>query len=183
MRAARRHFGWYVLGASLAVPVGVALLVVGETLKRQQMALETELSNPRRETLTAPMAYWKGVNEGLSEFYAYLPVPTTVPEVVSGLMSLGRAGGLVLQSGEYQAQPEPTGEYLRYTIVLPISGDANDIQSFVLHALWKYPTISLESVTFKRQRIDSRRVESRLRLALLTSLEGDGEWLTGGTRQ
>lgn len=177
LRTGRRRLGWYVIAAFLVIPVSGVLLAVGVMLEQKHESLRDEFLSQRPELPTGRSTYWKQVGEGLDEFYAYLPASTVVPETVSGLISLGRAGGLVLRTGDYQARPEPSAGYLRYEIVLPIVGDASDVQSFVLRALWKYPTMSFESVTFKRQSIDSHRVESRLRMALLTSLEGDGDVL------
>lgn len=171
LRVARRRLGWYVIAALSLLPCSGALLAFGTLLDRQLAQLERELSQPSAVVADSRASYWQDIDKGLSEFYALLPPAASVPEAISSLMALGKAEGVALQSGEYQANSEPVGNYLRYGMTFPISGDAADIQSFVLRALSENRTLSLESMTFKRQRVDSGRVESRLRMALLTGLE------------
>jgi hypothetical protein len=76
----------------------------------------------------------------------------------------------VLARGDYRAQPDLQGGFMRYRMSLPVKGDAPAVLKLMQAALQSHKTLALESVQFKRARIESADVEVRLQWVLLTRL-------------
>lgn len=104
----------------------------------------------------------------LAAFYAYLLPHDDIPEQVKRLINLSEKENISLLQGEYKAQHEAGAGFLRFRIILPIKGDYVAIQSFLLRALKENKTLALESVAFKRERIEAHGVEARIQFVLLT---------------
>jgi hypothetical protein len=88
--------------------------------------------------------------------------------VVQDLIDLAQEHRLSMPRGDYRLQPEPTGGYMRYRMTLPVKGDAQAVQRFMLNALKAHRTLALEAVQFKREQVASPIVEAHVQWALLT---------------
>lgn len=168
LRDLQRRLPWPVLLALLALPVALLLALrawqdgVAAASAAEQLALL-----PTRDAIRDRRTVG-GDRERLAAFYASLPTAESIPQVVASLMSGAAAEGLVLQAGEYRAEPDVAGAYQHYRMTLPVQGDAAALQTFLLKALRAQRTLALESVTLKRERIESRQVEANIRLVLFT---------------
>lgn len=107
------------------------------------------------------------ITRQLEAFYAYLPEHEAIPDQLKTLMTLADKRGITLERAEYKPQPEPNAGFLRYRIVLPVKADYSRIQDFILATLRELPALTLESVSFKRDRIESSEVEAQIHYALL----------------
>jgi len=106
----------------------------------------------------------------LKAFDDYLLVHENIPNVVQDLFSLARDEQLSIAHGEYRPQIDVQGRFLRYQMTLPVKGDAQAIYRFIQAALLAQKTLALESVQFKRERIESPNIEARIQWVVLTRL-------------
>ena len=96
-----------------------------------------------------------------------LPPHDAIPDQLKQLINLAEKNGVMLVQAEYKPQAEVDAGFLRYQIVLPVKAAYPSIQTFMLNALQALPTLTLESVAFKRDRIESAEVEARIHFMLL----------------
>ena len=116
----------------------------------------------------------------LRAFNDHLPEHDEIPAALQDLIALAEANGLTLARGNYRPQLEAQGGYLRYRMTLPVIGQADAVQRFMMAALREQQTLSLESVQFKRERSDTSVVEARIQWALLTRMPTGGPMRTAG---
>jgi hypothetical protein len=166
MRALQLHVGWGVLAGGTAVLATVALVIWSFQLQANVEDLSARIEHERRTT--KPRQAPPSSAQRLDAFYKALPAAEEIPTTVSRLIGLAEEQHLLLLSAEYRATPDGPGRYLRYRIVLPVSGDASAVQEFMLAALREHRALALESVTFKRERIEAKNVEARIQFALIT---------------
>jgi hypothetical protein len=163
-------------GAGIAVVFGVAVAalagwrhhVQAERLARVRQDVRVQQAQP----VVRPAAIGSNGRTHLAEFDAYLPAHDDIAVTVGALFSLAQREGLSIARGEYKAQPDEPGRFLRYRMTLPVQGDAGAIRRFMLAALLAHKTLALESVQFKRDRAAMAEVEARIQWVLLTRLPG-----------
>ncbi len=109
----------------------------------------------------------------LKSFEEYLLPHENIPFVLEDVFRLAKKEGLSIQRGEYQAQIDSTGGFLRYRMSFPLKGAAPAVHRFLHTALSTHKTLALESLQFKRERIDSIVLEARLQCVVLTHLPVD----------
>jgi hypothetical protein len=114
------------------------------------------------------------VAQGLDDFQRYLLPHEDIPDALRDLITLAQRQQLTLARGEYKSQVDLRGQFLRYQMTLPVQGDAQAIERFILAALAQHKTLALESVQFKRERIESKDLEAKIQWTLLTKLPSLG---------
>lgn len=101
----------------------------------------------------------------LAAFYGFLERGREPPEWLARLHALAREAGLALPAAEYRLHA--TGTPLeRYEIVLPVSGTYAELRAFLEAALAEIPVLSLDGVSFTRERAEQARLRAELRLTL-----------------
>lgn len=174
LRELRRRLPWPVLLALLALPAALLVALNGwQDSAASAEAAEQLALLPVRDAARDQRAA-SGDHERLAAFYALLPAAEAIPQTVASLMQQADGEGLVLQAGEYRAEPDVAGNYQIYRMTLPVRGDAAALQTFLLKALRAHRTLALESVTLKRERIEARQVEANIRLVLFTRPSAGG---------
>ncbi|MBB3176026.1 hypothetical protein [Variovorax sp. Sphag1AA] len=106
----------------------------------------------------------------LEKFEGVLPAHDGIPDVVSHLLELAIEEQLVLSRGEYRAQADEIGRFMRYRMTMPVKGRAPSLQRFIERALADQRSLVFESVQFKRDRIQSEQVEAVVQWTLVTGL-------------
>jgi hypothetical protein len=175
-----RRFGVY--GWSL-----LACLVVGGlawVVARQQLAVEGRLDAQMVERLAPDFRYptrapaasgsdsiadYDG-RARLQAFDHYLLPHDDIPTLLQDLLHLAEEDKVSIQHGEYRPQIDTAGGFLRYHMILPVKGDAPAIHHFMQAALRTQRTLALESVQFKRERIESPVIEARIHWVVLVRL-------------
>jgi hypothetical protein len=103
----------------------------------------------------------------LDRFDAQLTPHADIPLVVQDLLEMGAAEGLSMLRGTYVPQYDAAGGFLRYSMSLPVRGMGAAIQRFLQAALFRHPSLALDSVHFSRDRSSSSEVEARIVLVLV----------------
>lgn len=164
--------------------LGVASLLSALWLRESQHARWERASQSVAPWLsipqTRPATVEPDARARLRAFNEHLPEHDEIPAALQDLIALAEANGLTLARGNYRPQLEAQGSYLRYRMTLPVIGQADAVQRFMMAALREQQTLSLESVQFKRERIDTSVVEARIQWALLTRMPIDGSMRTAG---
>ncbi|MFC5473803.1 hypothetical protein [Paraherbaspirillum soli] len=181
---ARRARNWFMRRCGLfgLVLLGCALLGVGAwQIKRQQVRalvnVHAQLLRMKNAQQQAPAALVESRNSDgrtrLKDFEDFLLVYEDIPEVVQSLLKLAEAEQLSITRGEYRPQVDQPGKFLRYRMTMPVKGDAHAIYRFMQNALHAQKALALESVQFKRERIDATVVEARIQWVVLTRLPAE----------
>jgi len=173
-RAVVQHIGW--AGATLVaglVMAGAAGWVRQDQAERLMQGQQQVLI--QRAQLVARPADRPAERDGrarLAEFDAYLPRHDEIPATLAALFNLAQREGLSIARGEYKAEADGPGRFLRYRMTLPVQGDAAAVRRFMLAALQAHKTLALESVQFKRERSGAAEVDARIQWVLLLRLPG-----------
>lgn len=187
VRGLNRRFGaWSWLALALLL---LATLAGGMQWQWRQQAntLEASLAErgatQRRAPVLSVVVPSRDVGGGtdgrarLQVFERHLLAHEDIAAVVQDLLSLAEDHDLRLQRGEYRPQIDRAGGFLRYRMSLPVKGPALAVHGFMQAALRGHPALALETVQFKRERIESTEIEARIQWVLLTRLPTDARAL------
>ena len=177
------RFGWLgVLTLVCLLTSGAALLIEHQQVKSLNRARSAAAYSQTVQSIPSDVVKGdvgsKGVTR-LQAFDAYLLPHDEIPHVLKNLISLATDSELLLARGEYKAQAEMQGGFLRYGMTLPVKGDPQAIHTFILTALAQNRTLALEGIQFKREQIESPEIEARIQWVLLTRLPSDSHTATG----
>ncbi|MGF6349818.1 hypothetical protein [Variovorax sp. W2I14] len=147
----------------LLVICGLAAAVV--QVREQRIGLRAmDAAAETGESLPRPVAELSN----LQKFEQVLPAHDDIPEVLERLFELGVEEKLVLSRGEYRAQNDEVGQFVRYRMTMPIKGNAPAVQRFLERALAGNRSLVFESVQFKRDRIQAEQIEAIVQWTLIT---------------
>lgn len=168
--------GWLLLGCGVAA---AAALAVAQRQAGVIAALDARLADAtaRRgasalSAKPAPVATaGRAAAQGNLDAFDRILLPhDDIPLVVEDILRLADESGLSIKRGDYRPQADVAGAFLRYRMTLPVKGAAPAIHRFLQASLRAQKTLALESVQFKRDRIDSPEVEARVQWAIFTRL-------------
>ena len=102
---------------------------------------------------------------------AALPASTTplikqAAERVRELEKLAKKHRLTLLRGQYTPQPVPGTTLVRWQIVFPIQAPYVNLRAFVADSLAAMPTLALDDIRLKREKIGEASVDADLRFNL-----------------
>ncbi len=167
-RRLAQRFGWTSLAGVAVVVFAGAALWQGQQLARREAQLLRQLQQAQlAKPMPAPVDSAGEAARQIAAFYTYLPRHEMIPDQLKQLVAIAGKNGVALVKAEYKAQPEENADFLRYQITLPIKAEHARVQSFMLAALQGLPTLTLDSVTFKRNLPDAAEVEARIQFVLL----------------
>jgi hypothetical protein len=165
-----RRFGWggWVILASLLIAV-----MAWNVEQRQAKVLiqaKNKLSQQRPLAVAVANSIQSNGVEHIQAFDAFLLSHDEIPSAVQELLRLAGEQKLVALKGEYRPTIEPQGEFMRYRMSIPVKGEAQAIRRFMQAALLEQKALALESIQFKRDRIDSTQIEAKISWVLFTQL-------------
>ncbi|NRR32271.1 type 4a pilus biogenesis protein PilO [Oxalobacteraceae bacterium] len=165
-RGARRLGAGAIAGAAALLLSGLALWH-GTVLERQGQTLNLQLRAAARAAQSAPVMPVANDADSVAAFYRYLPAHEAIPDQLKELVEVAQKSGLTLAKAEYKAQAETRAGFLRYEITLPVKADYANVQTFIISALQAMPTLTLDSVAFKREQIETGDIDARIQFVLL----------------
>ncbi|MES2356524.1 MAG: hypothetical protein V4568_19410 [Pseudomonadota bacterium] len=104
--------------------------------------------------------------EQLAAFYRFFPKQNTLSDWMAKLYDAAAQQSLSLEKGEYHLAHDRDAKLTRYDIVLPVKGGYLQLRKFVAQALTDVPNLSLDSITFNRQKIDDPLIDAQLTFTL-----------------
>lgn len=117
-----------------------------------------------------PRSRSQATQDKLDRFEAHLLPAKDIPSVVEDVLRLAEEEGLAIRRGEYRAQADTHGGFMRYGMALPVSGNEDMVRRFLRAALYRHKYIALQSIEFKRERIETDNIEARLQFVILSTL-------------
>jgi hypothetical protein len=158
-------------GTGAVAGIGCALLALlaqwyATQLDQQRTALAAQLDIAAR-TAAAPKAPVATTASGVAAFFDHLPAHDAIPDQLKELVRVAQQSNIALAKAEYKPEQDGNAGFLRYRITLPVKADFANVQSFLITALQTLPTLTLESVAFKREQIEAGEVEARIQFVLL----------------
>lgn len=163
-----RGLGW---SASIGLICGVLALASWwqtRVVAQNQQAVAVQLRTARaKAALPLLQEAPPDIERQLAAFYAYLPAHEAIPDQLKRLINVADKNAVTLAQGDYKPQPDTGADFQRFQIILPVKARYANIQGFIIGALKALPSLTLESLTFKRELIDSEQVEARIQFMLL----------------
>lgn len=162
--------GWLGLALALA-GIGYGLLVVvpaQERLAELRAALETD-----RQRLAAAPTLKSGASPGqkLAAFYGGFPKGASITDELDRIFKAAAARKVDLDVGEYSLAHSQEGRLEQYRIVFPVKGAYPDIRAFAASTLAAAPSLALESMTLRREKVLDPLVDGRLVFVLYLERE------------
>lgn len=164
---------WGLWAPAMAVAAVLAALLGWNALENHQRAQALQAradvlaklrpASPQRDRAQGP-------TEKLARFESHLLPQADIPAVLEDVLRLAEEEGLAIKRGDYRPQVDTLGRFMRYRMAVPVSGDAAMVRRFLRSALYRHKYIALESIEFKRERIETERIEARLHLIILARL-------------
>jgi hypothetical protein len=108
----------------------------------------------------------------LAAFYAALARPANAPELLRRLHRAAQTHGLRLEQGEYRPLADPGGKLTRYQILLPAKGTYPEVRRFLAQAGREIPGLSLDGISFQRQKIGDEALQAQIKFTLFLSMQG-----------
>lgn len=150
--------------------------VLADSAKLKQLkqvgVLDSENTIPAPNTASEPTT-----TEAIHRFYAQFPVGESLPACLGLIDKIATKQRLVLNRGDYKLTPisqlqTKHGAFLRYEIVLPVTGQYTQIRQFVAQVLHELPALALNDMQLQRENAQSPSVEARLIFVLLLNANG-----------
>lgn len=163
-----RMLGWpSAIGAACLALAAVAVQQ-GEALAGRQQSLRAQLTVMAKQAALPPAPVTLDADaDSLAAFHAYLPAHDSIPEQLKALLEVAQKSGVTLAKADYKPQEDGNTAFLRYQITLPVKAEYAQLQTFIVDALQALPTLTLDSVLFKREQIEAGEIDARIQFILL----------------
>jgi Tfp pilus assembly protein PilO len=142
-----------VYAAAVVLPAQGEMVRLGRRVARAEADLRGDAAGQAR-----PLS----AGEQLARFYETFPKDTSVPHWLGRLNAIALREGLSLDVGNYALLRNHSARLDRFRITLPIKGSYTQVRKFIAAALASAPALSLESVSFKREKVGDGQVEARV---------------------
>ena len=149
---------------SIVAPASHALADLKQSLDTMQHD-EAHLKEVSRDVVrTSPTGQ-------LDAFYQKFPAESEVPDTLEKMIKLAQKKGLNPKQAAYRMVRNNPGELLSYQIALPIKGAYPSIMTYAFELLATIPNLSLDNVSFQRQKIGDDVIEATLKMTLYIKRE------------
>lgn len=164
----RRELGGIGL-ASIGLLAGAALFFVFalKPLEARNELLQQRIVESTRMNAAAGArpASASQTAEKLAALYQFLETKEHKSELLAKLHAFGAAAGVEVRAADYKLHK--TGARIeRYEITLPVTGSYSQVRTFLGNALAGIPALSLDQVSFRKQRSNDAQVQAEMRLTL-----------------
>lgn len=109
--------------------------------------------------------------EQLDVYYKFFPPQTSTPDWLDKIYKAAREQNIQLEQGEYRTSRETAGKLVRYQITLPVKGGYLQLRKFLASVLTEIPIVSLDHISFERQKIGDEVIEAKIRFTLYLDRE------------
>lgn len=163
-----RSLGWPCAIGAACLALAAFAMQQGDALAAHQQQLTAQLAAAARQSAlpSAPITLDADA-DSLAAFHAYLPAHDSIPEQLKALLEVAQKSGVTLAKADYKPQEDGNTAFLRYQITLPVKAEYAQLQTFIVDALQALPTLTLDSVLFKREQIEAGEIDARIQFILL----------------
>lgn len=163
-----RTLGWPSAMGAACLALAAFAVRQGDSLAERQQQLRAQLALMAKQSAlpTAPVTLDADA-DSLAAFHAYLPAHDSIPDQLKALLEVAQKSGVTLAKADYKPQEDGNTAFLRYQITLPVKAEYAQLQTFIVDALQALPTLTLDSVLFKREQIEAGEIDARIQFILL----------------
>jgi hypothetical protein len=174
------RFGWlWVFNAVLLIAVA-ALAWLSHRAQSESASLEQQMA---RLAQTQADAASKPSTQGASAFNASdeaarlaklrqtVYAQTQVPKLVTEIQALAKRRGLVIRGLEFRLTPQGFGGLHQHQVTFPVEGSYPAIRGFVTELLVKFPGISVDQLSFRRETAGETAPKSNIKLSIWLSVD------------
>ncbi len=163
-----RSLGWPCAIGAACLALAAFAVQQGDALAAHQQQLTAQLAAAARQSAlpTAPITLDADA-DSLAAFHAYLPAHDSIPDQLKALLEVAQKSGVTLAKADYKPQADGNTAFLRYQITLPVKAEYAQLQTFIVDALQELPTLTLDSVLFKREQIEAGEIDAHIQFILL----------------
>ena len=163
-----RSLGWPCAIGAACLALAAFAMQQGDALAARQQQLAAQLAAAARQSALPPAPITLDADaDSLATFHAYLPAHDSIPEQLKALLEVAQKSGVTLAKADYKPQEDGNTAFLRYQITLPVHAEYAQLQTFIIDALQALPTLTLDSVLFKREQIEAGEIDARIQFILL----------------
>lgn len=163
-----RTLGWPCAIGAACLALAAFALRQGDALAARQRQLAAQLAAAARQSALPPAVVTLDADaDSLAAFHAYLPAHDSIPDQLKALLEVAQKSGVTLAKADYKPQEDGNTAFLRYQITLPVKAEYAQLQAFIVDALQALPTLTLDSVLFKREQIEAGEIDARIQFILL----------------
>ncbi|MCA1861651.1 type 4a pilus biogenesis protein PilO [Janthinobacterium sp. HSC-3S05] len=163
-----RTLGWPCTLGAACLALAAFAMQQGDALAERQQQLAAHLATAARQSaLPQPAITLDADADSLAAFHAYLPAHDSIPDQLKALLEVAQKSGVTLAKADYKPQEDGNTAFLRYQITLPVKAEYAQLQTFIVDALQALPTLTLDSVLFKREQIEAGEIDARIQFILL----------------
>ena len=132
----------------------------------QQVALARANSTLAAPVVAAAAPPQSAAENRLSAFYAALAPTADAEQHIKTLFTIAEHQHLQLNLTDYKMTANQDGQYQSYQLQFPLSGSYAAIRQFCEQLLRAMPFASLDEINFKRDAINSPKLDAKLRITL-----------------
>jgi len=104
--------------------------------------------------------------EQVTQFFRMFPRDRDLPQCMEKIFASAQSQGIELEKGEYKVTRDKEGGLVRFQMTFPLKGDYPRIRKYLTSLTSDIPTLSLQQVKFKRQKVGDPTVEADINLVL-----------------
>lgn len=168
LRRAERAIGRSGLGALLVLAGTAAFhLLAVMPLKAEIAELRVQADGLQATAQQARRA--KAAPEGVEQlqtFYGLIPAIGEAPLLLNEVFGTAARSGVRIDASHYRIVEGKGGRITRYEITLPVTGSYVQVRNFVAFVLSYVPSLSLDAVAIRKDKIDDGEVRADIRMTL-----------------
>jgi hypothetical protein len=104
--------------------------------------------------------------EQVSRFFKLFPQDKELPQCMEKIFASAQNQGIGLEQGDYKVVRDKEGGLVRFEMTFPVRGDYPRIRKYLTSLTADIPTLALQQVKFKRQKVGDAMVEANINLVL-----------------
>jgi hypothetical protein len=114
----------------------------------------------------APTAGQPAPGEALVRFYQSFPQDKDLPLWLEKIFASAQIRKIEIDRGEYKVSSDKEGGFVRFQMTFPVKGEYPRIRKYLSSLMSDIPTLSLQQVQFKREKVGDTMVEANIRMVL-----------------
>ena len=114
----------------------------------------------------APTAGQPAPGDALVRFYQSFPQDKDLPLWLEKIFASAQMRKIELDRGEYKVTSDKDGGFVRFQMTFPVKGEYPRIRKYLSSLMSDIPTLSLQQVQFKREKVGDTMVEANIRMVL-----------------
>lgn len=163
----RAQLGWQGMsGIALLAMAGAISVLALDPLEQETGFMHSRLE--KAQLISAMQARTFSLGDQQKElglFFDSLPAEPEVTDVLAGIYTIAEASGVGFKQAEYHVENKDNPR-VEYKLAFPVQGEYGRVRYFISRVLAEHPALSLDQVSFQRDRINDPVLKADIRLTL-----------------